>query len=127
MDANTVELGRELREPCQRLLATAPVVPVLPVRAEAAQPVDGHTLAPVGHGRRLRPPGPGETLAEIVELVVADVEAERGHGVGHGRTLGTGRSSPLRQHAPARGDVEETLDVAPDDLGAAGRVVHALV
>src|SRR2546421_522933 len=59
--------------------------------------------------------------------VVTDVETERGHRVRHGRTLGTRRPRPLRQHAPPGGDVEEPLDVATDDLGAGRRVVHALV
>src|SRR5437763_7236386 len=111
MDSETVELGRELRELVELRFAATPVVAVLPVRAQVAQPVDGDTLAPVGHGRRLGPASAGEALPEVLELAGAGLEAERGHRVGHGRTLGT-RPPPLRQHAPAGGHVEEPLDVA---------------
>src|SRR6266511_2080253 len=126
MDAEAVELGRELRQVLQALLAAAPVVPVLPVGAEITQPVDGYALAPIGHGRRLGPTGVGEAPAKVVELVVADTRAERGHGVSHGRTLGT-RRLMARQHPPAGADVEEAPDVPTDDLGAGRGVVHALV
>src|SRR5262249_56341622 len=98
-----VGVGRELREAAQALLASPRVVPVLPVRAEVAQPLERHALAPVGDGRGLGPAGGGEAAAEVVELGLGDLDAEGGHGVGHGRTLGTGPPGALGEDAPAGG------------------------
>src|SRR5262245_58260695 len=95
MDPESVELGRELRQVVEPLLAPAPVVTVLPVRAQPAQPVERHTLTPVAHGLDLGPPGAREAVAEVLELFVRDADAEGCDGFAHGRTLRTCRPGAL--------------------------------
>src|SRR3712207_421703 len=78
--AAAVEAGAELRPRVELGLAAAPVVPVAPVRAQLLRVLQRNALRPAAHRRRLGPAGAGESLAQVVELGLGDVDAERAHG-----------------------------------------------
>src|SRR4051794_31540106 len=98
VDGRAVQFGGVLRQCVQPGLEPPPVVPVGPVPAETAQPVDGYALAPVGNGGRLGPPRVRQPPAQVVEFLVRHVDREGDHGATVLRTADTND----HETAPAR-------------------------
>ena len=79
VDPEPVDLRAELREGVQMYLAGGPVVLLGPVRTQALEVGQRHTLGPVVHGLTLRPTSAGKPCTEIVEGTIRDLDAERSH------------------------------------------------
>ena len=75
MDVHAVDPRAELRHCVEPGLQRSPVVPVRPVGAQLAQVGERHALGRIG--LRARPPRARDALAQVAELRVGDVDAER--------------------------------------------------
>ena len=86
VDRQALELGGVLLDLVQRRLGSSPVVVLTPVLAQFLQVGQRDALRPVGDGLRLGPAGTGQALAQVAELLLLDVDTERGDvGAGHRR------------------------------------------
>jgi hypothetical protein len=74
-----VDRRGELRERVQLRLPRPPVEAAAPVVGQLAQLLDRHAPAPAVAGQLGRPPGTGQTVAQVVEVGVGDVDPERRH------------------------------------------------
>ena len=83
VDVEAVDLGPELREAVEPGLRRRPVVLVEPVPAQLADVGERDPLRPVVDGLGLRPPGPAQPLAQVVEIGFGDVDAERDDAITH--------------------------------------------
>jgi hypothetical protein len=88
VDVEAVDLGRELRERVQSLLALPPVVVRRPVTRQRLHRGELHALRSVVDQLAGRPPGRFDAAAQLSELLFGNLDLERtyvGRGLG-GRT-----------------------------------------
>jgi hypothetical protein len=76
VDVHPVDLGRELRQRVESCLALAPVVLGRPVAGELLHRGELHALRAIVDELLARPPCGRDALAEVVDLLVRDVDAE---------------------------------------------------
>ena len=76
VDLDPVDLGRELRERVQPRLDPAEVVVLRPVPGELLGRSELHALGAILDELLARPPRGGDAPAEVVDLLVRDVDAE---------------------------------------------------
>ena len=93
VNIQTIDFSDELIEAIESGLPRPPVIPIGPVTGKVAGVVQWDALGPVLDTFALRPPGPGQPLAQISEVAVWDCDAERSdsrrivrHGPDYGRT-----------------------------------------
>jgi hypothetical protein len=97
VDAEAVDLGRELRQRVQFRLAVAPVVAAAPVRNQVLDRRQLHTLRPICDGLLAGSARGRDTPLEVGQVFVRHVDLKRADGgVGHGHAaLLLLNSSPL--------------------------------
>jgi hypothetical protein len=100
VDPEPVDLDPELRERVQARLGCAPVVLVCPVGAQLLQVAERDALRPVLDWLAFRPAGAPEAVAQVVELGVGNLDAERRDRIGHRASLN--RGTRRRPHAGPR-------------------------
>ncbi len=83
VDRLPVDSGAEVRQIVEPRFLRAPVIIVAPVRDELAQVVDRDPVLPAGFVDLVGETGPRETVAQVVEVVVVDVDPESLHRVRH--------------------------------------------
>jgi hypothetical protein len=76
VDVHPIDLGRELRQRVELGLAPAPVVLGRPVAGELLHRGELHALRPICDELLARPPCGRDAPAEVVDLLVRDVDAE---------------------------------------------------
>jgi hypothetical protein len=79
VDVDTIDGGQPLLEAVDPGLEASPVVLRAPVLADVLQVAERHPLRPVLYGLPLRPPGPGQALAEVGDVAIGDRDLERRH------------------------------------------------
>jgi hypothetical protein len=77
VDTGPVDCGRELRPLVQSCLGGPPVVLVPPVPHQFLEVVARDAVGPAHVGQLVRPPGAVQTLVQIVQLTLGNLEAER--------------------------------------------------
>ena len=77
VDALAVDLGQEVVQPVETALLRPPVEAVAPVGHQLAEVGEIRSLLPAGLRRRGGPSRPGEPMAQVIEVVVRDFNAER--------------------------------------------------
>jgi hypothetical protein len=104
VDPLAIDGGGELGVPVEPGLPGPPVVPVGPVAGQLLQVPEGHAAGPAHAGQLVRPAGPGQPLAQVVQLGLGDLDAERADlTVVHAGTLPAGgeiRSRPRGGPSP---------------------------
>ena len=80
-ESSAVEAGAELRQGVDLGLDPSPVVAGPPVLAELLRVLQRDALGPAPDGGRVRPAGPSQALAQVVELGVGDVDPEITHAI----------------------------------------------
>src|ERR1700733_5819755 len=102
MDVQPVDFSEVVIEPVQRGFPRSPVVTVSPIGGQIAGVGQRYALAPVVDGLGVRPPGAGQTLLQVVENGIGDVDTVRpdfGHGSYHAGTADRRVSpGPRRYH-----------------------------
>ena len=83
MQVEAVDLAQELRWRVQPLLLPAPVVAGAPHLAELSDLVHADSVVPAGALDLLRPAGPAQAIAEVIEHCVRDVDPVRTELHGH--------------------------------------------
>ena len=78
VDAEPVDLGRELRKAIERRLALPPVVLLAPVAADFLDPFQRRALAPVVDQLGLRPARVAQTRFQISEHGIGNLDAKTG-------------------------------------------------
>lgn len=84
VNAQAVDVGLELRDGIEPGLGGAPVVAVAPVLAQLADVGQRNALAPVVDGLGVGPACARQPLAQVVEVGLANVDAERSDVIAHG-------------------------------------------
>jgi hypothetical protein len=77
-DAEAVDLRPELRELVEPLTGGGEVVVLQPVPAQLADPVQRGALRPAAGGRGLRPPGPAQPLAQVLDVRLSNADVKGG-------------------------------------------------
>jgi hypothetical protein len=77
VDALPVDLRQEVVQPVETVLLRPPVEALEPVTHQLAEVGEVGSLLPAGLRRRARPPRPRESLAQVLEVLVGDVNVER--------------------------------------------------
>src|SRR5215472_15713303 len=77
MDALPVDLGDELRVGVEPRLGGAPVVPRAPVLGQLPQVARRYAAGPPDAGQLRGPAGAAEPVAQVVDVGLADLDAER--------------------------------------------------
>ena len=98
VDREPVERRAELRQRVEPGLGSPPVVLLGPVAAEVLQVGERDALRPVRHGLALGPARSPQPLAQVVEVLLGDLEAELRQLIGH-RAARSRRSAPPRSLA----------------------------
>lgn len=75
VNAETVDIGRELRKAIELRFSRAPVVLLGPVAADVLDPLQGGALAPVVDQLGFRPARSTQPCLQIIDHVVADRNA----------------------------------------------------
>jgi hypothetical protein len=109
LHAGSVDRGDELGVGVERRLAGPPVVLLSPVVGELTQVSGGNAALPAGAGQVAGPAGPGQPLAEVVDVGLRDADAVRpdpgvggGTGVGGGAGAGAGAGDRDRDRDKVR-------------------------
>src|ERR1700733_1121814 len=100
VNRQSIDVGGELVESVQPRFPGAPVVTVGPIRGKFPRVLKRNALAPVVDALSLRPSGPGQPLAQVVENVVGDSNPEW-FNCEHGSSRP--HRGPTRPQSPARG------------------------
>lgn len=91
-----VDLGRELRPLVQPRLRRPPVVLVPPVPHQLAQVLRRHAVGPSDPGQLVGPPGAVQTVVQVVQVALRNVDTEGMDAVGGGRRRHDGDASSER-------------------------------
>src|SRR5947209_9964943 len=83
VDALPVDLGNELGVLVELRLLGAPVVPRAPVPGEVFQVAQRHAAGPFHAGQLAGPAGVGESVMQVLDVSLGDLDTERLHVVAH--------------------------------------------
>jgi len=103
VDGLAVDLGGELGQGVEPGLLGPPVEPVLPVAGQLPQVAGRDPGPPVVAVRPVGPAGAGQPLAQVVQVAVGDVDAERpdlgvcGRGLPPRSVVDAGTLSPIAE------------------------------
>src|SRR6185312_5258415 len=83
VDPLAVDLGRELRVTIELRLLGAPVVARAPVPGQLLQVAQRYAAGPPNAGQFAGPAGPGQTLVQVIDVSLGDLDAEGLDAVAH--------------------------------------------
>ena len=105
VNAETVDLRRELAKAIEQRLAAAPIIVLRPIAADVPDPAERDALAPVVDEFGLGPARSPQPQSQVVENIIADRDAIGLDCIVHGRRQNPRlsiRSKRGSGHAPAR-------------------------